>query len=169
MRDEIKASIEAILFVNGEKLQKEELMEFLNIGEIDLKEIMQELIEEYRDARRGIQVLAIDDGYIMCTKPEYSSVLNKLIKPVNRRLSAAAMEALTIIAYRQPITKAEIEQIRGVKTDRIINNLVEKGIIKEEGKKDGPGRATLYVTTHEFLKIFSLSSLNDLPNLEEFE
>ena len=101
----------------------------------------------------------------MGTKPEYAQVVGKLLKPAVRRLSPAALETLAIIAYRQPLSKAEIEKIRGVKTDRVITTLMDKGIIKELGKKAVPGRPSLYGTTHEFLKIFGLSNLDELPDL----
>lgn len=165
MQDEIKAAIEALLFVNGERMSEEEMMGILGLDQSDLKEIMQELIAEYHQSSRGIQILTLDGGYIMGTKPEYAQVVSKLLKPAGRRLSPAALETLAIIAYRQPLSKAEIEQIRGVKTDRVITTLMEKGIIKDLGKKAVPGRPSLYGTTHEFLKIFGLSSLDELPDL----
>lgn len=169
MRDEIKAAIEALLFVRGERVVIEELMELLNLGESDLKQIVREMMVEYNQAQRGIQILALDGGYIMGTKPEYAQVVSSMIKAPTRRLSSAALETLAIIAYRQPLSKAEIEQIRGVKADRVITTLIERGIIKEVGKKEVPGKPTLYGTTHEFLKLFALSSLDDLPTLEDKE
>jgi len=169
MRDEIKASIEALLFVSSERISLEELMEILNLAEPDLKQIIQEMMMEYNQSQRGIQILTLDGGYIMGTKPEYAQVVSKMVKPVSRRLSPAALETLAIIAYRQPLSKAEIEQIRGVKTDRVITTLTEKGIIREVGKKAAPGKPALYGTTHEFLKLFALSSLDDLPIIQDTE
>jgi segregation and condensation protein B len=165
MRDEIKAAIEALLFISGERVGREELMEVLNLAEADLIQIMREMIVEYNQVQRGIQILALDSGYIMGTKPEYTQVVSRMAKTPARRLSPAALETLAIIAYRQPLSKAEIEQIRGVKTDRVIATLMERGIIKEMGKKEVPGKPNLYGTTHEFLKLFALSSLDDLPIL----
>ena len=169
MRDEIKAAIEALLFISGERVGREELMEVLNLAEADIIQIMREMIVEYNQVQRGIQILALDGGYIMGTKPEYTQVVSRIATPPSRRLSPAALETLAIIAYRQPLSKAEIEQIRGVKTDRVIATLMEKGIIKEMGKKEVPGKPNLYGTTHEFLKLFALSSLDDLPKLEDKE
>jgi len=166
MRDEIKAAIEALLFVNGERMSEEELIGILGLDPSDLRDIMQEMTAEYLQSQRGVQILTLDGGYIMGTKPEYAQVVSKLLRPAGRRLSPAALETLAIIAYRQPLSRAEIEQIRGVKTDRVITTLMDKGIIKELGKKAGPGRPALYGTTHEFLKIFGLSSLDELPVLE---
>jgi segregation and condensation protein B len=165
MQDEIKAAIEALLFVSGERMSEEELMGILGLDQSDVQEIMQALIADYRQSPRGIQILTLDGGYIMGTKPEYAQIVGKLLKPAGRRLSPAALETLAIIAYRQPLSKAEIEQIRGVKTDRVITTLMEKGIIKELGKKEVPGRPSLFGTTHEFLKIFGLASLAELPDL----
>lgn len=169
MRDELKAAIEAVLFASGEKISVDELAVLLGINELDLKAIMQEMILDYNQEKRGIQIVPFDNGYIMCTRPAYSGIVSKLVKIPGRRLSAAAMETLAIIAYQQPVTRAEIEQIRGVKVDKIINNLLEKGLIKEDGQKEVLGKPILYVTTHEFLKTFALSSLKDLPNINELE
>ncbi|MEA4926657.1 MAG: SMC-Scp complex subunit ScpB [Syntrophomonadaceae bacterium] len=166
MRDEIKAAIEALLFVSGERMSEDELLEILGLAPSDFRDIMKEMAAEYLQSNRGIQILTLDGGYIMGTKPEYAQVVGKLLKPVGRRLSPAALETLAIIAYRQPISRAEIEQIRGVKTDRVITTLLEKGIIKETGKRAGPGKPVIYGTTHEFLRIFGLSNLDELPELE---
>ncbi len=166
MRAETKAAIEALLFASGERVGEEVLMEILHLGKNDLDQIMAEMIADYTESRRGIQVLKLDGGYIMATKTEFSLVVGQLVKPAHRRMSPAALETLAIIAYRQPVSKIEIEQIRGVKADRVIANLMEKGLIKEVGRKAAPGRPVLYGTTHEFLKVFSLSTLEELPGLE---
>lgn len=169
MRAEIKASIEALLFASGERITEQELMEILQLGDADLKEIMREMADDYNQAARGIQILSLDGGYILATKQEHAAVINQIIKPNSRRLSPAALETLAIIAYRQPVSKTEIEQIRGVKTDRVLAGLTEKGLIKEIGRKAVPGKPVLYGTTHEFLKVFSLSTLEELPRLENEE
>jgi segregation and condensation protein B len=109
MRDGIKAAVEAILFISGERVGKQELMELLNLTEEELTQIMREMIVEYNQVQRGIQILAMDGGYIMGTKPEYTNVISRMGKVPNRRLSTAALETLAIIAYRQPLSKAEIE------------------------------------------------------------
>jgi segregation and condensation protein B len=167
MKDEIKASIEAILFVSGERVTARELMDLLEITEPELKELIHEMTLDYEQSGRGIKLLAVDDAYILGTKPEYAPLLNRIFKKASRRLSPAALEVLAIIAYKQPVTRPEIEQIRGVKTERVLATLLEKGIIKEAGKKAVLGKPILYETTHEFLKIFGLSSLDELPILEE--
>lgn len=167
MRDDFKGAIEAVLFVSGEHISRIELQELLGVGSNDLEEIMQEMMTEYETSSRGIQILAVEGGYIMATKAEFSEVVVKMLKPASRRLSAAALETLAIIAYRQPLSRPEIEQMRGVKSDRVIANLLEKGIIKEVGRKPGIGKPILYGTTHEFLRLFGLTSLTELPVLEE--
>lgn len=166
MRSEIKAAIEAILFVRSEQVSADELAEILGVPLLDLQEIMRELIAEYNDAQRGIQIVAVENSYIMCSSPAYSDILSRMSKTVERYLSPAAMETIAIIAYKQPITRAEIEAIRGVRSDRIISNLLERGLIEECGYKKTVGKPVLYRTSDEFLKLFGLSSLDDLPDLE---
>lgn len=166
MRDDIKAGIEALLFVSGERLDTDELLKLLQIEEKELKTIMQELMLEYHQSARGLQIISLEEGYIMATKPEFTDLVSKLVKPARFRLSTAALETLAVIAYRQPVTRAEIEQIRGVKVERVLSNLLEKGIIREDGHKEAAGKPILYRTSYEFLKLFGLSSLEELPQLD---
>ncbi len=166
MRNEIKGAIEAILFVRSELVPADELVEILGVPLLELYEIIRELIAEYNEAQRGIQIVAVDHSYMMCTSPVYSDILSRMNKTVPRRLSPAAMETLAIIAYKQPVTRVEVEAIRGVKSDRIITNLLEKGLIEEAGYKPVIGKPMSYKTTIEFLRLFGLSSLDDLPDLE---
>jgi segregation and condensation protein B len=167
MRNEIKAAIEAILFVHSEPVSMERLIEALDIPLIDLKEILLEMMEEYKDSKRGIQLLRGDNGYTLTTKPQISEILNRMIQPVKRRLSPATLETLAIIAYRQPVTRMDIENIRGVRSDKIIQNLLDRGLIKEAGHKDAIGKPMLYSTSEEFLHLFGLTSLKELPDLKE--
>jgi len=155
MQDEIKACVEAILFVRAERVGLDELVELLD------------MLLEYNKNSRGIQIVAVEGGYLMCTRPEYAGVLSRVEKPVRRRLSSSALETLAIIAYRQPATRAEIEKIRGVRSDKMINTLLEKGLIEEAGYKDTIGRPLTYKTTIEFLRLFGLTTLKELPQLEE--
>lgn len=166
MRDEIKAAIEAVLFMRGERVGAEELVELLDVPLLELREIMRELIGEYFQPGRGLQIIPMDDGYLMCTKSDYSEILAQSVRPVRRRLSQAALETLALIAYQQPITRAEIEKARGVKVDRVITNLLERGLIEEVGVKEVIGRPLMYGTTAEFLRLYGLTSLQDLPHLE---
>ncbi len=167
MREEIKAAVEAILFIRGERVGVEELVEILDVPLLELRDIMRELIGDYLKSGHGIQIVPVDDGYLMCTKSEYSEVLSRSLRPMRRRLSQAASETLALIAYQQPVTRAEIEKIRGVKADRIIANLLERGLIEEVGVKNVVGKPMQYGTSQEFLKVYGLTSLKDLPKLEE--
>lgn len=166
MRNEIKAAIEAVLFMRGERVGADELVEILDVGLLELRDIMRELIGDYFQPGRGLQIIPVDDGYLMCTKSEYSEILARSVRPVKRRLSQAALETLALIAYQQPVTRAEIEKIRGVKVDRVIANLLERDLIEEVGVKDVVGKPILYGTTQEFLRLYGLTSLKDLPQLE---
>lgn len=166
MRNEIKGAIEAILFVRSELVSADELVEILGIPLLELYEIIRELIAEYNEAAKGIQIVAVDHSYMMCTSPAYADIISRMNKTVERRLSPAAMETLAIIAYKQPITRAELEAIRGIKSDRIVNNLLEKGLIEEAGHKPVVGKPILYKTTAGFLRLFNMNTLEDLPDIE---
>ncbi len=165
--EKVKAAVEAVLFTRAEPIPLEELVEILDVGLLDLKPIMQELILQYNQDRRGIQIVEADGAYLMCTHPEQAALLAGMRPTVRKRLSTAALETLAVIAYQQPVTRAEIEAIRGVKVDRIIAMLLERGLIKEAGHKAVPGKPLLYQTSPEFLKLFGLISLQDLPALGE--
>lgn len=169
MRDEVKAALEAVLFTRSDYVNIDELVELLDIPLLDLKMILREMILEYNKEKRGIQIAEVDNTYAMCTNPLYSDILSRMEKPIRRRLSPAAMETLAIIAYQQPVTRIEIEKIRGVKSDKIISNLLDKGLIEEAGQKAVVGRPLLYVTTEEFLRLFGLSTIEELPDIEEEE
>ena len=114
---------------------------------------------------RGLTIVEIAGGYQMCTKPELASIVDKLAEVPDSRLSPAALETLSIIAFRQPVTKPEIEAIRGVKVDGVVNTLLDRRLIREMGRKDVVGRPILYATTDEFLKCFGLKNLTELPDL----
>lgn len=167
MQDEIKACVEAILFMRSERVGLDELVEILDVPLLDLKIILDDMLVEYNKNSRGIQIVAVEGGYLMCTRPEYAGVLTRADKPLRKKLSASAMETLAIIAYRQPVSRAEIEKIRGVRSDKMINTLLEKGLIEEAGYKDTIGRPLTYKTTIEFLRLFGMTSLKELPQLEE--
>ncbi len=166
MKDDIKASIEAILFASGEKVESAALTSLLNIDENELDELIQEMLLDYAEQNRGIQMISDGSGYCLCTKPNYADMVAQAVRPVNRRLSSAAMETLAIIAYRQPVNKVEIEGIRGVKSDHVLARLLEKGLIEEVGYARLPGKPILYGTTFEFLKVFGIASLEELPDME---
>lgn len=166
-KKELKKALEAILFSSGDAVEISRLSLALEVSEEEIKEAADLLIEETRKDDRGIAVKRIGDSYQMCTKKETYAYLLKIIAlPKETRLSDAALETLSIIAYKQPITKLEIEKIRGVNTDYTVNRLVELGLAEEKGRLEAPGRPYLFGTTQEFLRHFGLESLKDLPQAD---
>lgn len=130
-----------------------------------MQDVLSWLIEDYSDASKGIGVIKLGDGYIMAIKQAYLPYVEKLYRPQMNNLSMAALETLAIVAYKQPVTRGEIELIRGVKADKIIQNLIGKELIEEQGRKDAPGRPILYGTTRRFLQYFNIESLAELPTI----
>ncbi|NLO98192.1 MAG: SMC-Scp complex subunit ScpB [Peptococcaceae bacterium] len=160
------AALEALLFVAKEPLSISKLAEILELSEHEVAELLQNLQERYKAKSSGITLVETDNCYRLGTKPEMASYIEALYKQPAQALSHAALEVLSIIAYRQPITRGEIDFIRGVQSDRSLATLVEKGLVQEVGRKDGPGRPILYGTTEQFLIHFGLKSLQELPKLE---
>ncbi|EIW18474.1 MULTISPECIES: SMC-Scp complex subunit ScpB [Pelosinus] len=162
-----KKHIEALLFVSGDPITIHKIAQILEIPEEHILSLIEELIQDMAEENRGLTIIKVAAGYQLCTKPELSTTLEKLGQVQDNKLSAAAMETLSIIAFKQPITKIEIENIRGVKIDRVLATLNERQMIKEIGRKDTIGRPILYGTTENFLKCFGLNGLQDLPPLAE--
>lgn len=161
--------IESVLFASGEPLSLKQLSSIIECSEKYTKEILKDMSLKYNDSMAGIKLISINESYQLVTKPENSDYLSKLLKTNSRQsLSQAALETLAIVAYKQPITRIDVDEIRGVKSDRAILTLQEKKLIKESGRLDVPGRPILYSTTDEFLRYFSLANLDELPHLEEF-
>ncbi len=171
-RDEIKSIIEAIMFAYSDPISIKELNNAIN-EELSSKEIeimLNSLIEEYKENNRGIQIIKLQDKYQMCTNKEYSSFVKNILEPKKKKtLSQATLEALTIIAYKQPITKVELEEIRGVKSDKVIQTLFENELIYEAGRLDKIGKPIIYKTTNEFLRLLNIEKLEDLPPIENYE
>ncbi len=161
--EKIRATIESLLFITNEPLTPAQLAELAEIEETDVQDVLSWLIEDYSDASKGIGVIKLGDGYIMAIKQAYLPYVEKLYRPQMNNLSMAALETLAIVAYKQPVTRGEIELIRGVKADKIIQNLIGKELIEEQGRKDAPGRPILYGTTRRFLQYFNIESLAELP------
>ncbi|MDQ0197443.1 SMC-Scp complex subunit ScpB [Neobacillus ginsengisoli] len=162
--------LESLLFAAGDEgLSLKQLAEVLEIDTLIASEIIDELRKEYdRNDQRGIMIVQLAGTYQLATKKENAAYLKKLVdSPNTATLSQAALETLAIIAYKQPITRAEIEEIRGVKTERPLHTLMSKVLIKEVGRAEGTGRAYLYGTTKEFLDYFGLKSIEELPQLPE--
>jgi len=166
---EWQSIVEALLFASGDEgLSLKQLVTVLDLEEQEVVEIMKDLEKGYREKERGIELVEVAGHYQLTTKKEHAPYLKRLVEtPANTSLSQAALETLAIIAYRQPITRAEVEEIRGVKTERPIHTLVTKALIKEVGRAEGTGRAILYGTTKEFLEYFGLKSIEELPPLPD--
>lgn len=166
----IKAIIEALLFVWGEPLSVNEISKILDIKKTDCRQILQEMQDEFTFENRGLRIVQFNDSYQLSTHPEHFEYISKLCTPkTNKSLSTAALETLAIIAYKQPITRADIESIRGVKCDKSINTLIEKDLIKEVGRVDKTGKPILYGTTENFLKSFGLRNIEELPEIDKFK
>ena len=166
----LKGRIEAILFVAGEAVGIRDLAKALRIEEKELKEALKTIGSEYDYEQRGFMLKRFGDKVQLATRPLYSEDVLRLLQPVQQQsLSQAAMETLAVVAYKQPVTRAEVEQIRGVKCDYSLQSLMIKGLIQEAGRKDTIGRPILYATTDMFLSHFGIQSLEDLPPLPETE
>lgn len=160
----IKYAIEGILFAAGEPVKASKLAVVLDTDINTINAAVEDLKAEYNEQHRGFNIIDIMEGYQICSRPEYYSYIQEILgEKRNQPLSNAAMEALAIIAYKQPITRGQIEHIRGVNSDGCVNRLYERGLIDEAGRLDAPGRPILYVTTDTFLRCFGLKSPKDLP------
>lgn len=167
---EVKSIIEALLFVWGDPLDLREISIIIDIDRNQIEEILDKMIDEFNFNRRGLRIIRIKDTYQLSTRPEHNKWLSKLSQSTTAKsLSIAALETLSIIAYKQPITKNEIEVIRGVRCDRAIKTLSEKYLIEEKGRLDRIGRPIIYGTTTEFLRYFGIKSLKKLPVLKDFK
>ena len=164
----MKGPLEALLFVGGDPVPAARLATILEVNEEHIYIMVPEMQERMAAEHRGLMIVEVAGGYQLCTKPSLSPLIEKMTEIQERRLSAAAMETLAIIAFKQPVTRQEIESIRGIKADRIVHNLLERRLIREVGRKDTTGRPILYATTGEFLSCFGLKSLEDLPSLADF-
>lgn len=165
--EEIKRCIEAVLFAAGEPVGQERLALAIGVGIDQIQEAAKALMDAYSFERRGMRIIALDDSYQMVSAQDMSDVITRALetrKPP--KLSASALETLTVIAYYQPCTKAFVEQIRGVDSSYTISALLNKSLITEQGRLSVPGRPILYGTTPDFLRTFGLSSLEELPEVE---
>lgn len=165
--NDIKYAIEGILFAAGEPVSAAKLAIALDTDIESVTKAVEVLKSEYNTEHRGFSIIDINEGYQICSRPEYYRYIQEILgEKRNQPLSNAAMEALAIIAYKQPITKGQIEHIRGVNSDGCVNRLYERGLIDEHGRLDAPGRPILYVTTDNFLRCFGLKSPQDLPPID---
>lgn len=163
-KKKIEAAIEAILFTMGDAVEVSQIAKAVELSEEETEDILQEMIKRFKEEDRGLQIIELEHSYQLCTKKEYYEYLIRLaMHPKKPVLSDVMLETLSIIAYKQPVTKAEIEKIRGVKCDHAVNKLVEYNLVKELGRLDAPGKPILFGTTEEFLRSFGVHGLEDLP------
>lgn len=165
----IKNVVEAFLFVSQKPLKIEDLKQALDgPDEEEIKNAIEELRSEYVSQERSFNVVELAGGYQIVTNPEFAPWISKLFKREETKLSNPALETLAIIAYKQPLTRSEVEKIRGVNVDGVLKTLLDKNLIRIRGRKDAPGRPIAYGTTEEFLKCFGLRGLEQLPKLHDF-
>ena len=163
---EIKAACEAVLFACGESVNAKRIAQALELDEKKVAPQLEELVKDYENDKHGIAVIKLNDSYLMCNKKQHGEVIRRVMDiKKNTPLSQAALEVLAVIAYNQPVTKAFIEQVRGVDCSGVIGSLTTKNLIEEKGRLELPGRPLLYGTTENFLKCFQISSLDELPEL----
>jgi len=169
-REEIKAIIENILLAADQPVSETQFKNLFGdeVEKVSFKSVLEELIDEYNS--RNLQILQVAEGYQLCTRHDYSNWVRKFLKfDKTRKLSQPSLDTLSIIAYKQPLTKAEVEEIRGVDSSGVVRTLLEKKIISPGGRKKVPGRPIMYRTTRKFLEYFGLKDLSDLPTLEDFK
>ncbi len=169
--DEIKSILEAILFAASEPISLEQFSQLFD--DVSTRQIRQQLMllrDEYQEMNRSFQLIEIANGFQICTHAAYHQWIEKFYTRQARvKLSPSALEALAIVAYKQPVTRSEVEEIRGVNSDSVLNSLIEKRMVRIAGRKPGQGRSLLFATTDEFLEQFGLKDLSALPSLEEIE
>ena len=166
----MESIIEGILFTFGEAVEPSRIAKALEVETKDVIKTLEHMKESWKEQERGIQLMELDGSYQMCTTPElYEYLIRMAKKPRKHVLTDVLLETLSIIAYKQPITKVEIEKIRGVSCDHAVNKLVEYNLVKELGRLDAPGRPLLFGTTEEFLRSFGVQSLDELPMLDQVQ
>lgn len=165
----LTGALEAVLFAAGEPLSVAEIAGIMQLEKPQVWELLGTLAQSYEDEGRGLMLREIGGGYQLVTKPEYYRVLSTMGKKKEIKLTNAAMETLAIVAFKQPVTRAEMEAIRGVKVDGVVNTLLELDLITEAGRKKALGNPILYATTDKFLTVFGLGSIDDLPRPDSQE
>ena len=166
--EKINSAIEAILFANGSSVEPSRIAAALEISEDDARAHLEELMEKYQSSDRGITIIRLKDSYQMVSVKEFAPAIRTVMDlRRNTPLSQAALEVLAVIAYNQPVTKAFVEQVRGVDCSGVIGSLTSKDLIEEKGRLELPGRPLIYGTTENFLRCFNISSIEELPPLPE--
>lgn len=164
--DKLQAAVEAILFTMGESVEVAKIASAIGHDEETTRKLIRDMMDRYDKEDRGIRIIELEDSFQLCTKKEMYEYLVRVAKQPRRyTLTEVLLETLSIVAYKQPVTRLEIEKIRGVKSDHAVNKLVEYGLVEEKGRLEAPGRPLLFGTTEEFLRRFSLQSLDELPSV----
>ncbi|MCL2606111.1 MAG: SMC-Scp complex subunit ScpB [Coriobacteriia bacterium] len=167
--DTLRGALEALLFVSDEPVTSSQLAKILNHDLVDVDEALRQLAESYADEDRGFQLREVAGGWRMYTHPAHAAVIEAYVLSWDtRKLSQAALEVLSVIAYKQPVNRAGINAVRGVNSESVVSSLIEKGLVRELGREAGAGNAILYGTTNTFLEKFGLRSIEDLPPLKDF-
>ena len=167
---ELKNAVEAVIFASGTPVELSKIAQGLKIGMLQAMAVCDSLVEEYAKAEHGIRIVRLNDSYQMCTVEKYADIIREVMDiKRNTPLSQAAAEVLAVIAYNQPVTKAFIEQVRGVDCSGVVSSLVSRQLIEEKGRLELPGRPLVYGTTEHFLRCFNISSTDELPPLPNEE
>ena len=169
-RQEVKAGIEALLFMATDPIAVKEIEEVLEASKSQIKELLEQIQQEYAVDDKGIELIEVGSGYQLQTKADYRSLVKEFHQPEeNTSLTQAALETLAIIAYKQPVTRPEVEAVRGVNVEKALKTLQKRGLVEKKGQKETIGCPNLYGTTDQFLDYMGLSSLEELPTPQEFE
>ena len=164
--EKLQSAVEAILFTMGDSVELSKIATAIGHDEETTRKLIHNMMDRYNEEDRGIRIIELEDSYQLCTKKEmYEYLIRVARQPRRYALTDVLLETLSIIAYRQPVTRLEVEKIRGVKSDHAVNKLIEYGLVEETGRLDAPGRPLLFGTTEEFLRRFGLQSLDELPSV----
>ncbi|MCI8887819.1 MAG: SMC-Scp complex subunit ScpB [Hungatella sp.] len=166
-KEQWEAIVEAVLFTMGQSVEVRQLAAAIGQNEKTARQVAEQLRQRYDREKRGLQIIELEKSYQMCTRVEYYENLIRVAStPKKHMLTDVVLETLSIIAYKQPVTKLEIEKIRGVKSDHAVNRLIEYNLVHEVGRLDAPGRPALFATTEEFLRRFGIGSMENLPSID---
>ena len=164
--EKLQSAVEAILFTMGDSVELSKIAAAIGHDDETTRKLIHNMMDRYNEEDRGIRIIELEDSYQLCTKKEmYEYLIRVARQPRRYALTDVLLETLSIIAYRQPVTRLEVEKIRGVKSDHAVNKLIEYGLVEETGRLDAPGRPLLFGTTEEFLRRFGLQSLDELPSV----
>lgn len=167
LEEDWEAIVEAVLFTMGQSVELRQLAVAIDQDETVTRRVVEHLQKQYEKEKRGMQIIELENSFQMCTRAEfYENLIRVAAAPKKQVLTEVVLETLSIIAYKQPVTKMEIEKIRGVKSDHAVNRLVEYNLVYEVGRLDAPGRPALFATTEEFLRRFGVGSTQDLPTMD---